>query len=417
MPSTIFFLAGTLLLSLNLVRPFGLAISDWLYFVALVFAIVETFTVDRRNIICWVKNRFIVPAGLILFGALISTFNSNFFNVAVIEIIQMIYAITLFVSLIWVMVRRGKTDAIIQAFIFSGVFTASIAMVDFIKGTNFGPTLSGTPDVQFWGRYAGSLGHPNKFGYFLVITATLSLAKWISLTPARSSFMRNIFWFILLSVQVFGIYLSNSVTAFAGLTFGFGMLILTTTSIMNRIRKAAIPVVLMSGIVISIFFLSGTTILFSFSSLNSRSITDALARVQNTTAVSRINLYDAALTQIVQNPLIGVGFDQVSTSGIADDLRELPGTIHNTLLQMWYVGGVFAFVGWLMIYISLGWATFTLIRRAKKYKISPLFFGIAAAALAILLMDQFQDAIYQREKWLAFGLLVSWVWTTKKYVA
>jgi hypothetical protein len=93
MPSTFFFVAGTLLLSLNFVRPFGLAISDWLFFVAFALAGLETFSIERRNVICWVKNRFLFPVGLILFGAIISTFNSRYFDLAVKEIIQQIYNI------------------------------------------------------------------------------------------------------------------------------------------------------------------------------------------------------------------------------------------------------------------------------------------------------------------------------------
>lgn len=38
---------------------------------------------------------------------------------------------------------------------------------------------------------------------------------------------------------------------------------------------------------------------------------------------------------------------------------------------------------------------------------------LAASALAFVLMDQFQDAIYQREKWLVAGLLLGAVWVSK----
>jgi O-antigen ligase len=416
MLSTIFFVAGTLLLSLNFVRPFGLAISDWLYFAALGFAGFETFSVDRRNVICWVKNRFILPAGLILFGAIISTFNSRFFDLAVKEIIQQIYAITLFVSLIWVMVRRGKTDLIINAFILSGVFTAIIAVVDYTAGTRFGPTLSGTPDVQFWGRYAGSLGHPNKLGYFLVITVTLTLAKLIDVIPGRSKILLKLFWSLLIFFQLFGIYLSNSVTAFVGLALGFSVLILASTPLMQRIRNIAVPTAIASGLLLVIFVYSGTKQANFDDSFKSRTITDALNRVTTLTASSRIFVFNGALEQVIRDPLLGVGFDQVSTSGIALDLRELPGTIHNSLLQMWYVGGIFALFGWLVIYISLAKISFSLFQNTTKNNILPIGRGIAAAVLAILLMDQFQDAIYQREKWLAFGLLTGWFWmnTRKK---
>ena len=113
MPSTFFFVAATLLLSLNFVRPFGLAISDWLYFIALGLALVETaFTKAFLK-----KNRLILPAGLVLFGALISTSRAQDVPTAIFEIVQQLYVITIFVSLVWIMVRRGYTGLIINVFI------------------------------------------------------------------------------------------------------------------------------------------------------------------------------------------------------------------------------------------------------------------------------------------------------------
>jgi xanthine/uracil permease len=79
-------------------------------------------------------------------------------------------------------------------------------------------------------------------------------------------------------------------------------------------------------------------------------------------------------------------------------------------LQIFYTGGIFAFIGWLAIYISLGWTALATLNNGEKKSISPMFLGIAAAVLAILLMDQLQDAIYQREKWLVFGLLLGYAW-------
>src|SRR6266487_1795566 len=91
MPSSFFFIVGTLLLSLNLIRPFGLAISDWLYFGAMILAFIETARFERKNLDCWTRNRFIWMAGLILLGAIISTSRALFVNAAIIEIFQQLY--------------------------------------------------------------------------------------------------------------------------------------------------------------------------------------------------------------------------------------------------------------------------------------------------------------------------------------
>ena len=68
MLSNYFFLFGTLLLSLNIFRPFGLAISDWLYFSALILMVLETLTIDKGNAKVWINKYFYIPVWLILFG-------------------------------------------------------------------------------------------------------------------------------------------------------------------------------------------------------------------------------------------------------------------------------------------------------------------------------------------------------------
>jgi O-antigen ligase len=84
--------------------------------------------------------------------------------------------------------------------------------------------------------------------------------------------------------------------------------------------------------------------------------------------------------------------------------------VHNPLLQVWYTGGVFAFIGWTAIYILIGWMAVAMLRTAKNQPLSPYLLSLVAVTLALLLMDQFQDSIYQREKWLVISLLSGVAW-------
>lgn len=410
MPSTFLFLAGTVLLSLNFVRLAGLAISDWFYFGAMILALIETARFDRGNFHCWTQNRFLWLAGLILLGAIISTSRALFINAAIVEIFQQLYVITLFISLIWIMVRRGKTDTIVQAFIWSGVFTASLAAIDYFAGTNLGPQLSGTPHVQFWGRYAGSLGHPNKFGYYLVLTTILSIAKFIEISLKDTRLVIKLSWSFLILIQLFGVYLSGSMTAYLGFLLGIFALAVCSKTLTRQIVRYAISVFLI-GVPILLF----GTIFSNMSpsdnvSLENTLISTAFNRVGTSTAYSRWYIFQQALQNIGASPIVGAGYDQVSTSGIGADFRQLNGTVHNLFLQNWYVGGVFVFLGWLFIYANLGWMAVTITRTQPQKGTAPILLGIAAAALSIMLMDQFQDAVYQREKWLVLGLLAAWYW-------
>jgi O-antigen ligase len=412
MPSTVLFMMGTLLLSLNFVRVAGLAISDWLFIGAMGFALLETLTIQKKNFICWLKNPFIPLAGLIGLGAIISSTNSTYLSIALSEILQQLFVITVFVSLIWILVRRGKIKSILLAFIGSGVFTAWVAVLDYLTGSHYGPTLSGTPGVDFLGRSAGTLGHPNKLGYFLVITVLLTIGYWVDgLRGKKRTALFNIAWGCILLIQIFGIYISNSVTAYVGLIVGLliiGNVLYSKNGYFKKIPHTYPLLLLIFGSIILIFAIPyiKTSSVYAY-------IQNALDRVLTTTSESRIVIYKLALDRILNNPLIGVGYDQISTSGIGFLQLTLGSSIHNALLQIFYTGGLIAFVGWLAIYIVLGWTAIkVLIGRTSP---TPILFSLAAAVLSVLVMDQFQDAIYQREKWLVFGLLIGYYLGVKNH--
>jgi len=410
MLSTFFFLSGTLLLSLNFIRPFGLAISDWLYFISLGLALLETIFIDRKSRGTWTNNRFLWFGLLILIGGIISLAKSKNINVAVFEIIQQIYVITFFISLIWIMVKRGQTRNILLALILTGVFTSCIASIDYITGSRLGLFLSGTPNEQFWYRYAGTLGHPNKFGYFLVITTTITFARLMKDEPLRKISLNRMIWFLLLFMQIFGLYLSGSLTAYIGILLSIILLFISRKAITWRALKIAIPVLLVCYLIVSLGIITSKLSFPQRSQLGNSLISKAIMRVETTTAPSRLIIFEHALEEIIKNPLVGAGYDQISTSGIGFITRDLHGTIHNVFLQVLYAGGLLAFIGWSAVYAYLGWiAIVTLFNREKK-GVSLMILGIAVSAITIIIMDQFQDAIYQREKWLIFGLLVSYTW-------
>jgi len=372
---------------------------------ALGFALLETLTYQKKNFICWLKNPFIPFAALICFGALISITNASYWEIAFIEILQQLFVITVFLSLIWILVRRGKIKLIIFAFISSGVLTACIATLDFFTGSRYGPLLSSTPNVNFWGRYAGTLGHPNKFGFFLVLTALLTIGFWLDgLHSQKRSPLYNFSWGSIFLIQVFGVYLSNSITAYVGLMVGifvYGNVKLAKKGLFIRMPWASPLLLLIMILVIIIFTLPyiKTSGAYGF-------IQTGVERVINTTSEGRIVVYKLAWSRILKNPLIGVGYDQISTSGINLVQSILGTSVHNALLEIWYTGGLFAFIGWLAIYIYLGWFAVKVI--IGKVNQSPIVISLVSAVLSALVMDQFQDSIYQREKWLVFGLFVAW---------
>jgi O-antigen ligase len=408
MLGNLFFMTGTLTLSLNFVRFGGLAISDWFYFASLALAILSTLLKDKDNRFVWTRNRLIPFALVILIGALLSMVNATSLDLAFIEIIQQIYTLTLFVSLIWLMVKRGQVETIITAFILSGVFSTGIALWDFATGDRLGPLFSNTLDSNLWYRYAGTLGHPNKFGYFLVLTSLLTLVR---LAIPVASFWKRFVWLIVLVVQLFGVYLSGSVTAYIGLLVG-GVAFLWADKPLHRFLgrvgcALSLPVSIL--VIAVILFNSGISDIADEEFIIERS----LDRVQTITAESRLLVYDQAIRQIARSPIIGASYDQLSTSGIEKYLRSFDTTVHNILLQIWYAGGLFAFLGWLAIYIYLLSLVVIIFRQSPNDTLKLIELGLAVGVLSILIMDQFQDSIYPREKWLVIGLFLGLVWDIK----
>lgn len=407
MLANILFIVGTLTLSLNFVRFGGLAISDWFYFGSLFLAIVSTVLLkekDKRFV--WTQNRLIPAAFLIVIGAALSLVNATSLDLAIIEIVQQVYTLTLFVSLIWLMVLRGQTQTIVTAFILSGVFTAGIAIWDFSTGDRLGPLFSNTLDSVLWYRYAGTLGHPNKFGYFLVLTSLLTLTRF---SIPELSLWKKIIWIVLFAVQVMGIYLSGSVTAYIGLVAGGVAFLWAARPLHRQLQRLGCALFLPVGISLVALVLLNPDLIAS--ARDGFIIEQSLDRVQTITAETRLIVYDQALREIARSPLIGASFDQLATSGIEEYVRQLNTSIHNVLLQNWYAGGLFAFLGWAIIYIYLFWMVLTIFRESGDDDLTLQKFGLAAAVLAVIVMDQFQDAIYQREKWMVISLMLGLVWT------
>jgi O-antigen ligase len=178
----------------------------------------------------------------------------------------------------------------------------------------------------------------------------------------------------------------------------------------NRAART-LGVITSAAVLILVFWIIADPILTSGShGLKGNAIYQAFNRVQTSTAGSRLATYAQAWDEIAHNPWFGVGYDQISTSGVSAASRFLDFSVHNPLLQIWYTGGLFAFIGWLAMDASIGWTALNVLMNRGDQNLSPHALSLATTALALLLMDQFQDSIYQREKWLVIGLLVGFAW-------
>ncbi len=414
MISVFFYILATLLLSLNSFRYFGLPVSDWLYLFALLSGFIKTAN-SKIDLAVWIPNRvFFWAAMLISLGALVSLVNSKNTTVALLELFQQIYVITAFISLTFLMVKKDQTELVITVFVFSGVFAGLIAVVDYFWGTNYGPMLSGNPLFFYRGRYAGPLGHPNKLGYFLVLSSILTMYKFRAAWNNGKNLGSIIILLFFLIVQCIGIYASGSVTAYIGMLFGLVCVLFVNSSL--RIRKLLLFLLYIIVIAILLINIIWVNAIYNPQwQISERSLIGiGMNRVLNITSGERIYLYKLSIDYISQSPIIGIGFDQNASSGISQEARILTGSVHNILLQIWYIGGIFAFLGWLIVHFQIAKiAVINVFQHSAKMTILGNY--LSAAVLSSVIMDQFQNGIYQREKWLVIGMLVSWSWVNQNY--
>lgn len=414
MAGSFFFIVATLFLSANSLRIFGIPVSDWLYFLSFIFAFFETLFLRVRFFSTWMPGKLFFWSSLLIFiGALLSFPNSQEFSVAVMEVLQTLYVITIFTSLTCLIVRRGKTRVVLTVFIISGIFTSLIAVLDFLIGTNYGQITSNTPDIIYIGRYAGSLGYPNKFGYFLVITSMLSLFRLYESYKGKHSWLEITGMILTSLIQIFGVYLSGSIAAYLGLLIGMFCAIYIIGS---RHFRLAIRVFFFFSIVflLIIGFIGIQNIIGPKIDIpNSSLLGVGINRVINITAGARIDLYMQAWNYIVSSPFVGAGFDQNASSTLQDMEKYFIGSIHNPFIQMWYMGGLFAFLGWIILHIALVVMSVSVLERQKREK-NILRVFLAATIISILVMDLFTNAIYQREKWLVVGLFFGHILKDKR---
>ena len=397
-PSSILFYFGVILLPLNFFRFYGLAISDWAFILGLGVALIETLSSDRKNLNVWGNNKIIFLVAVILLGAVLSSYRSQNMITALIEIMQLMFVMTVFISFCWIMVRRGHTQTLINVFIFTGVFAASVALIDYYSGSNYGQILSNATLRLLGGRYYGPLGHPNKLGFYLVLSFIPAAYRLIFYPLGRASILFGIFCIL----QLVGIYLSGSVTAFIGLSFGLLVLVLKSGFHKNRFSQLIILLLLfLSSVIISVRIVDGQPMPAVITGIQSN-----IDRVTNLTASIRMETFRDAFDYLIDRPVLGYGFDQLGGSGLAATDRILPMEIHNIFLQVWFGGGLISLVGFIGIYIYLGLKSLEYV----ILKSANFTFGLAVCVLAFIVMDQFQVAIYQREKWLIVGLFLGNIW-------
>jgi len=246
------------------------------------------------------------------------------------------------------------------------------------------------------------MGHPNEQGMFLGVTFPLLVDSIIRSIDKHKSVVNIIFQLLLLSIIFTGALMAGSVTGYLGMAVSSLIVIFSR----KNYKKALfiVYIVVLSSLIY--IFLSNNNLAQTPDKLGvSLNQSRNLARAVEVTGPIRVQLMKEGIDYIISSPFIGAGMDQSGTGEINNNERVTSFYIHNTILQAWVAGGLFTFIGTLLVYFNSLKLAFNGIRVALKRSVSPYVVALSATTIGLFCMDMAQANIYQRFKWILVALL------------
>ena len=314
---------------LRIVPGLNFTASDLLLFLGLLLMILQK---KKLNIGPWpyMAESFIWSTGsmLLVFGIVVSSLiNGNELN-GVILAVQYFYAY--FVAVLVVNNASGmQYKSVVKALLFGLMFICVGGLVSVYLGVNI-PLVY----VSQRGRLASFLGNPNALARFVGLCFPIIL--YCCITGFLGKRMQ---WLFLLVVTLTIMHTAS----FGGLaTFLFGALV--TIVMLPGTRSK------LKWIVISILGLCLLISMFGVPAIIQDRVLPALMSLNVSEAGSleeRLSIALEATEIIARYPIFGIGGDAYA------EKRSLWFTVHNTYLLIWAEGGLFAFLGWMLLHITM----------------------------------------------------------------
>jgi len=414
------FWLATFAFAFNAYRPWiaNISLADALYFLSLITLLITALTDRRTKIRFGLAHPFWIPSLLILLGGLIASLHSEFPLISARVSATQFYIFTLWLALgIW-MSQAGEMERIIVALIAGSTVASFFAIVDFVFGLRTGWWFVTTPnllDRTFWYRSGGTLGNPNELALYNAVVIPLMVDRilhWFSQAKKSLLSWRMFLQGLCFLIIFLGLIFSGSATGIIGALISssivFASYLLAKSSRRNIHLLAArglfIPLILSAfGFVVFLFFPN-----YVDATITNLAYQNMLLRVTNLSLTARAILLQKGFELLAENPFWGYGMDQTGTAGLslgtAQYLTDL--YIHNTIIQMWFGGGVLALTGAVLLYWHCLRHAWNAIVDFMRGVAPPYILGLAASTVSWILMDQVQANIYQRFKWLVIALLI-----------
>jgi O-antigen ligase len=379
------FLLGLLLIGQLTVRPiYSTTVSDYLFLVALV-AMLGAMVLSREPQLGFLPSGLVAGALLFGIGACLSAFSSDTAGAAIGVTTRFLYLALVWVWVATIVLRRivdVRTGVALWVISLSVSGTAAIAQ--FLLGDVVPDT-----DTAF-GRMTGTAQHVNDLGGSAAVA--LVAAVGLALTSSAGRWLR-LMGSVGTVLITSGLILSGSIGAMIAAVVGVAVAAAVTR------RKRAFGA---AAIVIAVAAIVTTSVQPPESAATLAGRLDTVSGPSGTLH-ARLDVFQLAWHHIEESPLIGVGlgFDP-RASGAA-----LPDLIHNAFLSTWYQGGLFAFVGLVVITLVGLRVGLRAVQDAGTTDERLLAGSLLGSFATYIVFGLGTPALYERYGWVPVALVVA----------
>jgi O-antigen ligase len=395
----VLYYVGMTFVAAGALRPFGgLDVSDW-FFLASLVVVAGTVAFKR------VALDFSLP-GVFLFGFAVFSIGAVFSLPVALHPVDSAgaFARFTFTVFVWfalgsiVLRDRSHVEIAIGAWVLSVGISGLAAIAQVRWGALLFASFTTVPldplGVGYAGREIGLSGHPNDLGgaaAIVVAPAILFAATSIWTGAQRYAFIG------LLGLVLACIVLSGSVTAFGAALAGAAIWLATGRVAPKRLIAIAATLALTSLALLVVNQQGASSVL---SPIDRVSSTLGLETTTLATGLERLNLDAIAWNLIVHSPLYGVGLDGNSVAQAMGGVG-----VHNMFLFVWVGAGVFAFLGLVLMVISLASNYVAEYRASNSAAEQTLVLALGTSFVSFLIVASAQPIVFVRYAWVPAALL------------
>lgn len=374
------FYIATFFIPMLIVRPVaGTTLSDLIYFLCMAMTL---FVMFNKRKIQYIKFPPLLMFGLILFmlGAIVSSLASGEVITSIAKAARLPFIILVWFWLCVILLNKEK-----YVYTTLKIWVASMAFNGLISVLQLKMEIPYT--VNFYGRMTAFTGNISDLG------AVTSIAFIPALVLATKKTKYTLLSYITMLLVGLGVIMSGSVSGLITVVVGtFIWLMIGRPSFRFLVVGSllAVSLIVVMGIQESKGLVTPLSRIEASTSLNSSD--------SNATMMSRLVTYKAGLDEISHNPFIGVGFHGKET--------ETGFGVHNIFLGALYQGGIFSFLGLLIICISILSLGYYNVKNSTTKLSVDISLALFISFICMLVFGMTGQFLYQRYAWITGALIL-----------